>query len=172
MDGLNVFDKTYPSLLTIIVLVQSTSQSVRIQIRTNEDGDLEEHRTVTTIGPDGIPHEDISVRTLSGGSPENNSIVHGSNLDGPIDPFQLLFGQIPGNQIPSSDIDPRGHSNYSPEERNRNMFLRNEPPRIETTKPKQESVEKQVYDPKKFQAFEIPDYAKQMRDSLDKIIRP
>ena len=112
--------------------MQSTSQSVRIQIRTNEDGDLEEHRTVTTIGPDGIPHEDISVRTLSGGSTDNNSIVHGSNLDGPIDPFQLLFGQIPGNQIPTTG----GHSNYSPEERNRNMFLRNEPPQFETTNQK------------------------------------
>ena len=152
--------------------MQSTSQSVRIQIRTNEEGELEEHRTVTTIGPDGVPHEDVSVRTLSGGSPEDNSIVHGSNLGGPIDPFQLLFGQIPGNQIPSSGNDPRGHSNYSPEERNRNMFLRNEPPQIEPTKPKPENIEKQVYDPKKFQAFEIPDYAKQMRDSLDKIIRP
>ena len=149
--------------------MQSTSQSVRIQIRTNEDGELEEHRTVTTIGPDGVPHEDISVCTLSGGSPENNSIVRGTNLDGPIDPFQLLFGQIPGNQIPPLDNDRRNHS---PEERNRNMFLRNEPPQIEATKQKSESVEKQVFDPKKFQTFEIPDYAKQMRDSLDKIIRP
>merc|ERR1711915_885832 len=76
--------------------LSANSRSERVQIRTLEDGTIEERRTVTSIGPDGIPQEQVSV-TIHGSNEgiESNHVGPSGIPVGPpgVDPFQLLFGQ-------------------------------------------------------------------------------
>ena len=44
-----------------------TSTSTSISITTSEDGSLQETRTVRTIGPDGVPKEETTVRNIDTG---------------------------------------------------------------------------------------------------------
>ena len=44
--------------------VNSNFTSTSISITTNDDGTLQEKRTVTTIGPDGVPKEETTVTNL------------------------------------------------------------------------------------------------------------
>ena len=64
----SIMDRTSPSG-GIVGLMDSpsdgfTSTSTSVSIVTLDDGSLQETRTVRTIGPDGIPREETSVRNI------------------------------------------------------------------------------------------------------------
>ena len=52
--------------------INFTSSSVRSEIFTQEDGTVQERRTVTTTGPDGIPREETVIKDISSNSGTNS----------------------------------------------------------------------------------------------------
>ena len=63
-----------------------TSTSTSISITTNEDGSIQERRTTRTIGPDGVPTEETTVRNLG---TEIHSLPYESAL--PIQRFSTIL---------------------------------------------------------------------------------
>ena len=67
---------------------------------------------VTTVGPDGVPHEETSVTNLS----ESSESLREHPLRIP-----MMDGFFPGR--PSGGADHHYHPTESPEIKNRNLFL-------------------------------------------------
>jgi len=136
---------------------QSSSSSVRIQITTNEDGSLEERRTVTTVGPDGVPHEETTVNNLS----ESSESLREHPLRIP-----MMDGFFPGR--PSAGADHYYHPTESPEIKNRNLFLTSNRPPMDPNNSLENSTK--LNSKNSFNApFLIPDYAKTFSESINKL---
>jgi len=60
-----------------------TSTSTSISITTGEDGSLQETRTVRTIGPDGIPKEETTVRNIDTGDMITPFPLRGDSMNRP-----------------------------------------------------------------------------------------
>ena len=110
-----------------------------------DDGNLEERRTVTTFTADGTPNEETTVRNLSD--------VNGFGTSScPIPPNSF----VEGNNL-----------NQSPEMRNRNMFLTEEP-----MSKQKENLSANPAGKATLFSIPVPDYAKQLREKIDNICRP
>jgi len=144
-----------------------TSQSVRTQIRTMEDGSVEERRTIVTHGPDG-PREETSVTIHPAG--ENVSAFPGPSGI-PDNDIGQLFGALFGGHpaIGHSDNRPSEHSERPaivPGHNSvRSQFLSGS---VSPPQPKNRNLQTEKFEP----PFETPDFSKKFSEDLSKFIRP
>jgi hypothetical protein len=132
----------------------SNSRSVRTQIRTLEDGTVQEKRIVTQTGPDGVPFEETTIINHDSSRDQNQDNSDIQNLD----PIRILFG---GHEFQGQN-EPR----IQPVVNNiRNQFLN---PNASRKSPSESITPKTTFQP----PFEIPDYSKKFSENLSKIIRP
>jgi len=141
----------------------TTSQSVRTQIRTMEDGSVEERRTVRTHGPDG-PREETSVTIHPAG--ENISAFPGPSGI-PDNDIGQLFGALFGGHpaIGNSETQFSEPAGASGQNSLRGQFLSGAVP---PPPPKNRNLQTDKFEP----PFETPDFSKKFSEDLSKFIRP